>query len=533
MDSHEVSIRKRGPQHPPEQHPRAHELLGERVKAPFYKVEWYVDKGSGERSDPWLIWNPSEDRRASSDHQSTDHQNMRAIVEERVLNLKEKILSPDVLLQSDEYKVFRPRRFYVDSEIYDGSEKRKSKLRSAVDDLMNGELAADGSVPASEIARLRSTREGAWEKLGGYIDDLQNGVLEPLRKALIACLLEQYRDRIGLGNWQGCDHSRRKKWERAVEHAHRLLKELVVRGRRLEVIQKDEHWIGGMSTRLFSRFPKPMAEGIRAALRLYVPRTFFPEEETKKTDPTDYSRNGVLKRAEPVYFKWCAANLMLDSALEDKKLEIGGQDLKSKESEPEDSGTEDPEPEDPEPEDPESEKPDERNSFFHELIEDVDQISENDDISEEELNYVKTISGVMKNYEPIRGAREALKVISTIQVTLKDLLKTYEHKGRVYEEVIEYEDLNHINKASSVGGTINGSIRRRIGDEYTPEGVVDLVNFALVFSYSNGHYQHVLNLRDLLHERLEVQEVVYNADRESYGVSVVLERNYHTLDRAR
>ena len=337
-----MNVRRRRSQYPRE-YPDAQEALRERAEATFYKVEWYVDKGSGERSDPWLIWNPPKDRWDFSEKQK-----IQEFVEKRILKTRK--LSPDFFLGNEDFpskdfpskdfpskkdeELFRPRRFYG------GPEKRRSKLKGTVDDLASGELAADGSVPVSEVARLKSTRDEAWDKLNGYIDDLQNGVLEPLRKVLIACLLEQYRDRIGLGNWQECDRSLRKKWERTVELAHRLLKELVVRGRPLNIIQTDERWVGKMSTRLFGRLPEAVAKGLRAAFQHYVTEICIPEGEVEKVDPTDYSRDGVLKRAEPVYFKWRAADLMVDSAVEDEKLEIGGQDYKPKDSEPKDDKTE-------------------------------------------------------------------------------------------------------------------------------------------------------------------------------------------------
>ncbi|WP_259058876.1 hypothetical protein [Salinibacter ruber] len=51
-----------------------------------------------------------------------------------------------------------------------------------------------------------------------------------------------------------------------------------------------------------------------------VTKTYIPEIEAKREEKTDRSRNGILDRARPVYFRWLGAQLMVESALYNRDL---------------------------------------------------------------------------------------------------------------------------------------------------------------------------------------------------------------------
>ena len=70
-----------------------------------------------------------------------------------------------------------------------------------------------------------------------------------------------------------------------------------------EILHEHENWYG----RTFEHVPDPVASGVKAALSVYVERA--------EAEPFDSSRDGILERARPIYFKWQAARRMIWAAL--------------------------------------------------------------------------------------------------------------------------------------------------------------------------------------------------------------------------
>lgn len=303
----------------------ARETLGGRVDLPFYRVEWLENPKSNQRSDPWIVWTSPDDHESRTDVVEDGEKVRKRIYRSRNLSL-------EIFLQTDEGEIFRPRRFYGNPE------ERKSKLADVVSDMMGEMLAADGSVPASEAVRLgnreeefRKGEDGTGKSLDDYTEQLQAQVLTPLRRALIACLIEASRDLVDSDNWPELTDSRKKwkEWEEMVVRAANLLRIGVVKGRSLTVIldmaRTGKAPIGAVPTQIFDRVPGAVASGFETALKFYVKNEidFLTQDSSNHEEEsmTDYSRDGILDRAESVYFRWLAARLMHRSAMEDIKLE--------------------------------------------------------------------------------------------------------------------------------------------------------------------------------------------------------------------
>lgn len=300
--------------------------LESRGKAPYYEIERRESEDKRQESSHrspslWLRWKLPDDIDLYKKTQTKRIEAATRVVEQRILKIQS--LDPDVFLQtSDGGEVFRPKYFYG------GQAERKSKAIGFIKNLLPEGLASDGSVPTSEIKSLTCIHEEAYEKLKECATNFQNHVLTPLRKILIACMLETYRDTIGFENWKSCGRRRRMNWRRLVHLVGRFMREGIAKGRLLKPVFKSdgttEAWPQEEVERMLRRFPEAMAQGLRSALELHVEGPNFPEREEKKTNPEDHSRNAMLQRVDAVYFKWHVSRHMITSAVEDSELQLGG-----------------------------------------------------------------------------------------------------------------------------------------------------------------------------------------------------------------
>lgn len=493
------SRKKRKPPHDSHVRDASHvkEALGERASLPFYKVEWFEEQGSGRRSAPWLLWSPPAYRKARSDLVKKAEK-----VEDRIRERRE--LSPDFLLRTEDGEVFRP---YL---AYGNPEERKAKIIRAVEETMREELTANGSVPASEAARLKNIREDLREGVENCCEELQHWILTPLRKAAIACLLEEYRNEIGFGKWRECGRRTRNKWRRTVERANVLLREGVVRGRPLDTVldmgRAEE--APEVSASIFDRIPRPMASGFRAALRLYLPKKYFPRQEAKREDSTDRSRDGILGRAEPVYFRWLAAYAMHESSIRgerlvevlykvlpqshsthdsflEKSLSGGGQsgdELSGDENPPisdgtraSDAGSSRTKSSSNERSQPEKETP-----IVEKLTSEIKLLPSKEEMNREEVEYIKKISNIIPKHDLSKSSKKATYYISELYKAI-DFKEEYDKKSEVYDDVKEYKGLNNI---ESIDDTIRKSLGyRSIKKDVMPGSVERLVNFSLLYDH--------------------------------------------------
>lgn len=270
------------------------ETFGEYVDVSFYGVEWHTDHDTGERSDPWLVWAPPEETSRSDEltHNAVD------LVEEHIL--KRSTFSWSPFLDTGEGEIFTPASFYGNSAA------RRNELYGVIDELKEGVRTTDSSVHPVEIGKLKTLKVETRSKLEDHAGELREYVLRPLRDALLPCLIESYRERIGFGNWGSCSYGSRSFWSTALRSISRLWRTRIARGKSCE----DKHY-----EKALARVPEPVADGAMAALSSLVTRTYVPEIEVKREEKTDRSRNGILDRARPVYFRWVGAQLLVESAL--------------------------------------------------------------------------------------------------------------------------------------------------------------------------------------------------------------------------
>jgi len=275
------------------------ETFGEYVDVSFYGIEWHTDHNTGERSDPWLVWAPPEKILGGDEltHNAVD------LVEEHILNRSTFSWSP--FLDTGEGEIFTPAPFYGNSV------ERQNQLQGVIDELKKGVRTTDSSVHPAEIGKLKTLKVETRSKLEDHAGELQEYVLRPLRDALLPSLIESYRERIGFGNWGSCSHSARSFWSTTLRRIRRLWRTRITRGKACE----DKH-----CEKALTGVPEPLAHGAMAALSSLVTRTYVPEIEAKREEKTDRSRDGILDRARPVYFRWIGAQLLVESALYNRDL---------------------------------------------------------------------------------------------------------------------------------------------------------------------------------------------------------------------
>lgn len=275
--------------------------LGAYVDYPFYGVQWYVDQDTGNRSDPWLVWTPPDVTGAKTDADFV--QDAVDLVEERILSSRRFSWSP--FPNTDDGEIFTPAPFYGDLEA------RRSELYSVISRLEEGVRTVNNSVHPAEVGKLKALRNEARSRLDDHVDELWKYVLEPLKDALLPCLIESYRDLIGFGNWENCGHDARSSWRSVARRVGALWKRHIARGKPLENMRHVHE---------LDCIPEPVSNGVTSALKSLVRKTYIPDAEARRERPTDRSRNGILSRAQPIYFKWIGAQLMVESALYDQDL---------------------------------------------------------------------------------------------------------------------------------------------------------------------------------------------------------------------
>lgn len=256
---------------------------------PVYDVDYEWD--SEERSRSWLLWDPPEDT---------------------LEDQHPEIYWANVICQEfgyfDPWKGFETREtgveVFVPLNYYGTEEERQEELGSTlreVEDSFDG-VDMGSPTPLDRIPDAKAWRDEARDRLDIHVRRLNEKVMEPIRQVFIPCAVKATRAIRGFSkDPEGVEDETQKKWIDTIEDLHHLYSAGIGRGIRSEKLR--EHWYEGK----FDHVPKPVVDGVRAALSKYVERS-----EEKKIDR---SRDGILENARPVYFKWEAARRMVWSGL--------------------------------------------------------------------------------------------------------------------------------------------------------------------------------------------------------------------------
>jgi hypothetical protein len=429
--------------------PHVKKALGERSRLSLYRIGWFENWDSGQRSAPWLLWSPPEYPKAR-----TDLVKQAEEVKDRILRHRK--LSPDVFLQTKDGRVFRPRLKYGNPE------KRKIVLTDHIEEIMRNEnitrekLAENGSVPSTKAPKLKNIQKNRKEYLKECAEELHNWVLMPLQKIMIACLIEAYRDRVGLGELKDCGRHSRGEWKRTVELADRLLRRGVVYGKPLDAVLKmarGESPSGEVSAPIFGRVPEAIANGLEAALKLYLPKLYLTKNEAGEENPPDHSRNRILKEAKPTYFSWRAARLMYKSAVQNESLEeLAHREIPGEHSNSllEDGPSED---NSSENNSSESNSLDEKKSSIEKEQKSAD---ERDSLTSEE--FYETL---FTNYQPSPGAEKVLEsILKSLEEGAK--LREYTKIGNMIYKAMNYRGLVEKVRPSNPVDTLRKDIKREI-----------------------------------------------------------------------
>jgi hypothetical protein len=359
-------------------------------------------------------------------------------------------------------------------------------------------LAANGSIPSTKAPKLKDIQKNRKEDLEECAEELQDQVLMPLQKVIVACLIEAYRDQIGLGEWKDRRrHSRserksRREWERTVKLADLLLWEGVVRGKPLDVVLnmvRGETSTGEVSAPVSNRVPEAIANGLEAALKLYLPEKYLKKNEARNENPRDYSRDRILEEAKPMYFSWRAARLMYRSAAQNESFEelisriLPGEDPSSflEDGPSEDNSSENNSSESLTRGKPQNEK---ETLSTEELISEIELLPDKEELSKKDKEYIEKLSKLIPNYTLSESVENALSNIAYLYEHI-EFKKQYSAKKRVYEDVFDHTDFEDV---KNIGGTLRRSLENRdIKDKIFPGSVSKLVNLALVYDHIHGN----------------------------------------------
>jgi hypothetical protein len=184
------------------------------------------------------------------------------------------------------------------------------EIRRTMDELCSRlSLETPNPDPIAVLPTLKILRDESRSKLEEHAEELKSEVMEPLQSVLIACAVEAARTLTGFRPLNEVDETERKRWLLTVRDLNGLWDTGVGRGIPFEIVHEHENWYG----RTFQHVPPPVERGAKLALKIRV--------ERKPELHRDTSRDGILERARPVYFKWEAARRMIWSTLYDWTLE--------------------------------------------------------------------------------------------------------------------------------------------------------------------------------------------------------------------
>jgi hypothetical protein len=275
----------------PDNYGDLHVYLAHHSATDLYTIDHGWETESAKRTAPWLIWSPSEAAVSSKEP-------------------PEAVQFGRELEQSDRFgswSAYRKRTGFAESFVparYFGSDKeREEKLESTLKDLRASFELEGSSVPLSVIQDAAGVRDEGRNHLDEHAQRMKEEVMEPLRRVFIACAVEARRATTGGEPFSELNHEDTEKWGRTIRDLSLLYSNGLGGGIPFEILHEHENWYG----RTFEHVPDPVARGMKAALSVYVERA-----EERLLDP---SRDGILERARPIYFKWQAARRMIWAAL--------------------------------------------------------------------------------------------------------------------------------------------------------------------------------------------------------------------------
>jgi integrase len=164
----------------------------------------------------------------------------------------------------------------------------------------------EDSVPLHELESLN--RNEIQPALEDHSESLKTEVLIPLRDALIPCIVEVYRRKIGFEDEPRmslyyASYDDRLAWRETLLFILRLW-DRIVSGKPLAQI-KNKDWFA----KAFEYAPKPVSKGTKRAIDYYVSNNVL-------------SRDRILEKALPVYSKWVACREAIYSRIHGQKTEI-------------------------------------------------------------------------------------------------------------------------------------------------------------------------------------------------------------------
>jgi hypothetical protein len=276
------------------------------VNFDVYEVEhgWNTEKE--EKTDPWLTWAPEEE--FPDDERAPEEVKF-------VKDLKRggffQGWTPFESFSGYEESFVLSRHYgsdLVDEEA--NLTATELEIRETVEELCSRlSLEIPDPDPVAVLPTLKILRDESRSKLEEHTGELRNEVMKPLRSVLIPCAVEAARNLTGFRPLNEVDETERQQWLQTIRDLSALWDKGVGRGIPFEIIHEHENWYG----RTFQHVPNPVARGAKIALQICVERK--PEKHR------DTSRDGILERARPVYFKWEATRRMIWSTLYDWTLE--------------------------------------------------------------------------------------------------------------------------------------------------------------------------------------------------------------------
>ena len=271
---------------------RTKEALKKRADQPYYRIMRFTGQGEDE-TDPWVVWD-------SAGPSGTEPNCQEAKLVERLD--KRDSFSWRPFVDAGDGELFIPCRFY--------EQERESGVDSVIDGLSEELAMQDGIVHATEVGKLKALRDEARLELDRHAEMLEEQVMEPLRRVLIPCLVESFRNLVGFENGLDPDQDplsvdKWRRWKRTRRRIIRLWSRQIGSGVPWEKLQEQlQH------NEAFKHVPVALAEGAKLAIEFHVP----------KDGVANHTRDAILGKAKPAYYRWVASQQMIKSALYEQKI---------------------------------------------------------------------------------------------------------------------------------------------------------------------------------------------------------------------
>jgi len=288
--------------------------LAKYVDESVYDASWGVNTEREETTAPWLIWDPPQ---TSNEEEPPEEVRFIRTLEEqggkRIGKHKPTRVQPCL----EEWNPFRDGQIGFDPEFnparYFGRfQDKRDRLESTAEEIY-GQFSIDpnGSVPVAFTDRLQAIRNETRARLEHHGENVKKRVMRPLRNVLIPCVVEGVRANGGFVPPYELSEEVREKQALLLRDINHLWDAGIGAGMPIEAL-KENDWFDDT----LKHVPNPVAEGAKIAFHVYV------ESNSEDGDEPVFlkTRDDILERARPVYFKWRAACFLLRSALYDWTL---------------------------------------------------------------------------------------------------------------------------------------------------------------------------------------------------------------------